>query len=349
MTWLAWRQLRLAAVATAGVLAVIVGALAATGPHFADLFRAAGLGSCVASGNCAAAQRLFADDVKADGLYGLLYFAAVAAVYLMPTIIGMFWGAPLLARELDAGTLRLTWTQSVTRRRWLAVKLGLGAIAATALTAVLSIAVTWWAAPFDQAAALPDAGQGINLPNRFNQLIFGAHDIAPIGYAAFAFALGVAVGMLVRRTLPAMAITLIALVAVLVAVPVTVRAHYQPPVRTTTTLALTADSPQRLRIDGTRLSVSAPVDIPGAWVTDVRTVDAAGQTFIQAPPVCLSAGSSFNDCDAAITALHLRQLVTYQPADRYWTFQWFETGLYALLAVALAALSLWRVRRLRLS
>src|SRR5262249_14319520 len=152
--------------------AVILAALAATGAHFTHLFDAAGLGSCAGSGDCVSAQRLFADDVKANNLYGLLYFAAIAAVYLIPTIVGLFWGAPLLARELDAATLGLTWTQSVTRRRWLAVKVGLGAVAATALTAALSIGVTWWAAPFDQAAALPDADQGINLPNRFNQLIF---------------------------------------------------------------------------------------------------------------------------------------------------------------------------------
>jgi ABC-2 family transporter len=349
VTWLAWRQLRTPVAATVPVLAVILAALAATGPHLADLYNAAGLGSCVRSGGCGPAQRIFADDVKADGSYALLYFAAIAALYLLPTVIGMFWGAPLLAREVDAGTLRLTWTQGVTRRRWLTVKLALGGLAATALTATLSIAVTWWAAPFDQAAALPGADQGLRLPNRFNQLIFGAHDIVPIGYAAFAFALGVGVGMLVRRTLPAMALTLAALVVVQVAVPVAVRAHYQPPALTTTTLALTADSPQRLRIDGTRLSISAPVDIPGAWVTAVRTVDAAGQTTVEAPAACLSAASTFNDCDRAITALHLRQIVTYQPADRYWTFQWIETGLYTLLAAGLAALGLWRVRRLRLS
>jgi hypothetical protein len=325
-----------------------VAALAATGPHLAHLFDASGLGSCPAEG-CAAAQRTFAAAVKADNLFALLYFAAVAAVYLVPTVIGMFWGAPLVARELDAGTLRLTWTQSVTRRRWLGAKLGLGALCAAGAAAVLAIAVTWWAAPLDRSAALPDYDAGLRLPNQFNQLIFGARDIVPIGYALFAFVVGVAAGMLVRRTVPAMAVTLATLVAVGIAVPVAVRAHYQAPQHTTTTLALTADSPQQIRIDGTRLSVTAPVEIPGAWVTDVRTVDATGHTSVQAPAVCLSAASTFDDCDAAITALRLRQIVTYQPATRYWTFQWIETLLYTLMAATLAAMCLWRVRRLRLS
>ena len=42
----------------------------------------------------------------------------------MPALIGAFWGAPLITREFEAGTFRLAWNQSVTRARWLAIKLG---------------------------------------------------------------------------------------------------------------------------------------------------------------------------------------------------------------------------------
>ena len=52
----------------------------------------------------------------------------------LPALIGLFWGAPLIARELEAGTHRLVWNQSVTRGRWLAVKLGLIGLAAAAAT-----------------------------------------------------------------------------------------------------------------------------------------------------------------------------------------------------------------------
>ena len=52
------------------------------------------------------------------------YFAGGAALYLTPALIGTFWGAPLVTRELEAGTLRLAWNQSVTRTRWMAAKLG---------------------------------------------------------------------------------------------------------------------------------------------------------------------------------------------------------------------------------
>lgn len=37
--------------------------------------------------------------------------------------------------------------------------------------------------------------------------------------------------------------------------------------------------------------------------------------------------------------------MTYQPASRYWAFQWTETGLYLLLALLLTGLCIWQVNR----
>ena len=69
-----------------------------------------------------------------------------------PALIGVFWGAPLVARELEAGTHRLAWTQSVTRTRWLAIKLGRRRRSRPpSRSGVLSLAVTWWAQPLDGA------------------------------------------------------------------------------------------------------------------------------------------------------------------------------------------------------
>ena len=61
----------------------------------------------------------------------------------------MFWGAPLVARELETGTFRLAWTQSVTRTRWLAVKLALVGLASMAVAGLLSLILTWWSSPID--------------------------------------------------------------------------------------------------------------------------------------------------------------------------------------------------------
>jgi transposase len=120
-------------------------------------------------------------------------------VLVLPALIGLFWGAPLITRELEAGTHRLVWNQTITRTRWLAVKLGLTGLATITAAGLGSLAVTWWSSPIDKTAT--------NDFPRMGPLLFDARGVVPIGYAAFAFALGVTVGMLVRRTLPAMAIT----------------------------------------------------------------------------------------------------------------------------------------------
>jgi len=121
-------------------------------------------------------------------------------------------GAPLVARELETGTFRLTWTQSVTRTRWLAVKLGLIGLASVIVAGLMSLMVTWWESPIDSTG-------------RFELLLFTERGITLIGYALFAFALGVAAGVLIRRVQPAMVTTLVGFIAARVAVTVWVRPH----------------------------------------------------------------------------------------------------------------------------
>lgn len=347
MIWMAWRQFRVQAWAGLGALATLALALAVTGPGLAHLYDESGLASCVADHDCESAQRAFAAGVTANDVYPLLFFLSAAVLYLTPAAVGMFWGAPLVARELEAGTLRLAWSQGVTRTRWLATRLGLVGLAAVLLTGLLSLAVTWWSAPIDRAAELPNQQQ---FPNRFLPLIFGARDLAPIGYAVFACVLGVGVGLLVRRTVPAMAVTLAVLAAVQLAVPLAVRAHYVAPEQVAKPLVLGPGVAQSIRIGGNTMTVSTPVSLPGAWIISVRTIDAAGRPFTgPAPQGCLATTSSPADCDAAINQLNLRQLATYQPAERFGTFQRIEAMVYLVLALVMVGLCGWRIRRLRLS
>jgi hypothetical protein len=94
---------------------------------------------------------------------------------------------------------------------------------------VLSLLLTWWSGPIDDSI---EGGrqqvEGVFRPSRVTPWIFDARGIAPIGYTAFAFALGVTSGILLRRTVPAMAITLALFVAVQVAMPALVRGRVAP-------------------------------------------------------------------------------------------------------------------------
>src|SRR5580704_16752850 len=184
-----------------------------------------GLDSCHGS-SCTNLADYFAGSLIRSP-YNVLWLLSTGVILLAPAVIGLFWGAPLIARELETGTAALAWNQSVTRTRWLAVKLAIGGLTAMAVTEALSLIQTWWAVPISQAVA-DGSGAGV-AQSRFSQLNFATHGITPLGYAAFAFALGVAAGALIRRTVPAMAVTLAIFAALQVAMPLWVRPNLAPP------------------------------------------------------------------------------------------------------------------------
>jgi ABC-type transport system involved in multi-copper enzyme maturation permease subunit len=316
MIRLTWLQFRAQAVTAAAALAAVVVVLAVSAPHRA----------------------------LDAGASHWLYMAGIVVLYLTPAIIGIFWGAPLISRELETGTFRLAWTQSVSRTRWLAVKLGLTGLASVVTAGLLSLMVTWWSSPMDQLNPLGGY--------RLSALLFGARDLAPVGSAAFALALGVTIGLVARRVVPAIAITLAIFTAVQVAVALWVRPHLLSPVRTVSPLNLSAISAVGSSFPENSLGVGATVNIPGAWVYSNQVTTTGGSTSLGLAPQACTSGSTkvlpsgqTSACNAALARLHLRQVVIYQPASRYWAFQWSETAIYLLLALLLAGFCTWWISR----
>ena len=372
MMWLTWRQFRPQAIATAAALAALAIVLAVARRGLASGYTAAGLSACHA--HCAADASLFLDRV--GNLDHVLFFGSVFLLVAAPALIGLFWGAPLIAREVEAGTHRIAWNQSVTRTRWTLVKLGLVGLAAIATAGLLSLMVTWWAGPIDAAGlaggaaqAAVTGGHGAHVTfsgfaeARLDPVIFDARGVAPLGDAALAFAIGVTAGVLLRRTLPAMAVTLVAFVAIQVVMPNFVRPHLLPAAHLTAPMSVQHN--QISTNAGTGLSsiqLAGSFSKPGAWVlsdtvitpsgapaSDV-VVTPAGPVLTSLPKACLpTPGLGINgaECGNALQALHLRQSVIYQPASRFWPLQWIETGIYLLLAAGLGWLCVWLVRRRR--
>jgi hypothetical protein len=366
MIWLTWRQFRTQVAAIYAALAAVAVVLAATGGQLADLSR-------TSSTN-------FLDLVAADRTDKTLYFFGIVAVVVLPGIIGVFWGAPLVARELDAGTQRLAWNQTVTRTRWLAIKLGLTGLAAMAAAGLLSLAVSWWAHPIDKAAEAGQAAQGGLHLSRLAPVVFDARGIAPIGYAAFAFVLGVTVGIVLRRTVPAMAVTLALFVVVQIAAPALIRPHLLTPVKTNTTITtdnfrgMEANVDMRngrpVAIGGVR-NLLVEIDAPGAWILSNKTVDAAGKvaatlpswvgTCMGPPPAApdpvsgiarapaqeqRARDSAEQACFARLAKLGYRQRVTYLPAARFGALQRAETAIFLAFTALLAGFCFWRLRAL---
>ena len=349
MIRLTWLQFRAQAVTAGAALAVFAILLAATGPHLASLYAASGLTSCHA-GSCQNLAGGFEFEVQSTGIYTALYLISLGIILLAPAVIGLFWGAPLIARELETGTDALAWNQSVTRTRWLAIKLTVIGLAAMAVTEGLSLMQAWWAAPLGRAAGL-GAPSGPLTQGRFTQLIFASHGITPLGYAAFAFALGVTAGALIRRTIPAMAVTLAVFVALQVAMPLWIRPHFAPADRAAIVLSPGNEAGGATGPGGSTLTLVATSlpGQPGAWILSSGPVNAAGRPVSTTPAACSASSTENNlpDFDGCLTSQGIREAISYQPASRYWPFQWTETALYLALALALAGYCFRRLNRRR--
>jgi hypothetical protein len=348
----AWLQARTptltgAAAATAVVLIALI-----TGLEVSHLY-ASVVTHCQTAGDCPAATARYASQQH------FLQNALPFLLRVAPAVLGIFWGAPLCAREFETGTFRLAWTQSVSRRRWLVTKLAMGLGATVVVAGILTLAVTWWSRGFD----ILSANQYANFDER---------DIAPIGYAAFAFTLGALVGAVVRRVLPAMAITLAGFVAVRLAVMAWVRPHLFTPIRTIVALTSAPSFEIRGTKDGpalTGVSVLAP-DLPNAWVQSVKLVFNSGHAPTLAQKTafirqyCLPitqpaqtapggegsplprSGSAPTMSTCQTQAEHLfRVAVSFQPPNRYWVFQWSELGIFVALAIAAGIACYWWITR----
>ncbi|MFI5678896.1 ABC transporter permease [Streptomyces cellulosae] len=118
---------------------------------------------------------------------------------LLPVLIGVFLGAPLLAGDLESGTAKLVSAQSVSRVRWITTKLGVTALVVVVCTTAISAAFTWWWSPVKSSSyALSwydDAG-------------FDSSGPMPVALTLLTVVAGVAIGMLLRRTLLSMVVTL---------------------------------------------------------------------------------------------------------------------------------------------
>jgi hypothetical protein len=349
MIWLTWRQFRAQAWVASAALAVIAVVLAVTGLHLAHLYDASGIPACLPHGNCPGLVSSFLNQVKASPGYGVLFNGGVVFLYAVPAVIGAFWGAPLLTREIDAGTFRLAWNQSITSTRWLTVKLTVIGLTAMATAGLLSLMISWWASPVDRALALPAGRNGTSGLDRLAPALFGVRGITPVGYAAFAFVLGVTAGVLIRRTIPAMATTLAVFGGTMLTMSLWVRPHLIAPLHAVSPLNAASIDQMSIENNG-HMTVGAAVNLPGAWVLSNQSVTASGHAFTgPATRACLSPTASFQACQSSVGGLHLRQLVTYQPASRYWDFQWYETAIFLALAVALAGVCFWRIRSRRLA
>lgn len=325
MAWVTWRQHRLA---LAGVVAVFAAAavyLLTTGLPIHNAYTA--LTACRPAGS-ATCQQVASDFVGAH-VHGVLVTAGL--MQTIPVLVGAFVGAPVLAREFETGTYRYAWTQSFGRARWTIAKLALLAIAVTIAAAAFGVLFSWYYQP------IIGAGGGDSGP--LSPTIFDLRGVALPAWTLAAFAIGALAGILIRRVIPAMFATLAVWIALAFLTGAYLRPHYEAALVTHN-----ANPPAGalvIRQAMFRGGKPASLDMINQTLSAVGIQELTPTLFHPGP----STPPNFEGPVQYLIQHGYTQLTTYQPASRFWPFQWIEGSWLLALSLLLIATTVWRVRR----
>jgi hypothetical protein len=318
MIWLTWRQHRKQVLFTVVALAVLAVVMIPTGLAMHHSFDHDGISTCLSklgkarllppdTDTCDEQMHRFTSRYTALGIVGVLFI-------FVPLLVGLFWGAPLVAGELEHGTHRLVWTQGISRRRWALVKFGLLGAWVLALAVVYGLGMSWWFGPLSQTVS----------SGRFATSGFDIQGLVPIGYTLFAVALGIFAGTVWQKVLPAMAVTLVGFLVLRIALVILARPRY---------LAARAVSFTNQQINPTL----------GDWVLSFGVRNAAGKLIQPDARIGGVCPPGVTNCGMPDGNYNWER---YQPGSRFWLFQGIETGIFVALAGLLIYLALRRINRI---
>lgn len=317
MIWVAWRRQRTELLITLSVLALLGAVLVPTGLSIAHAYDNDGIRACLgqdangANGACGHAIDAF--TAQFDSLSSL-----IAWMTLVPGVIGALLAVPFVL-EFEQGTHRLAWTQSVSRRRWLAVKLGVPVAVALVASLVFTLLMTWWRAPL------------VRVSGRMDASVFDSEGIVVFGYTLFALGLATAIGVIWRRGVPAVVVGFLGYFAARLFVDTWLRQRLVAPL--TGTWPLSGTDPPSLR--HALILDQYPSDRLGNHVPIPFDLCGAGPVLKTKPVLgdCLARHGYF---------MH----AVFQPAGHFWPLQLVETALFGGVAIVLlVAAALWAYRR----
>jgi phosphotransferase system glucose/maltose/N-acetylglucosamine-specific IIC component len=308
--WVGWRQQRTETLIAFGILAVLAAVAIPVGVHMASVYAHEGLSGCIArrGPGDACNETVAAFQTRFTGFNMLFQWSS-----LLPPLCALLLAAPFLL-DLDGGTYRLFWTQSITRRRWLVTKLGLSVIGTIAAAALLTVLATWSRAPLD------------HLNGRMGTSTYDIEGVVPTAYALFVLGLAVAIGALWRRTVPALLTAFVGYVVLRSFTDSWLRQRLLAPV--TRTWRLDAFKPGPV-LDRALVINQYPSDAHG------RAVGGLGRICSSSGHVTRCAPMDLSDWMTAV----------YQPAGRFWALQGIELGLVGGTGVVLLLLGAWWTHR----
>jgi len=325
MSWVVWRQHQLALAGVVAVFGAPAVYLLITGLPIHNAYAA--VTACRPAGS-ATCQQLARDFVGAH-VHDVLVTAGL--MQTIPVLVGAFVGAPLLAREFEIGTYRYAFTQGFGRARWTIAKLASLAIAVTIAAAAFGALFSWYYQP------IIGAGGGDSGP--LSPTIFDLRGVALPAWTLAAFAIGALAGILIRRVIPAIFATVAVWIALAFLTGAYLRPHYEPALVTHS-----ANSPAGAVVINQGLfrgGKPASLEMINQTLSAVD-IQALSLTLFHPGP---STPPNFEGPVQYLIQRGYTQLTTYQPASRFWPFQWIEGAWLLALSLLLIATTVWRVRR----
>lgn len=303
MIWLGWRQQRTETLIAAGLLALVAAILVPTGIEMAHAYARDGLSHCLGGATgptCGDLLQTFHNRYDQ-------YASLVGWFNLIPGLFGAVLAAPFVL-ELERGTHRLAWTQSITRRRWVTAKLGLATASTLVASGALILVYVWWRAPL------------VRLDGRMETSAFDSQGTVVLGYGLFALGLALAIGAIWRRAIPAVMVSFVGYFVARIYVDTSLRQQLIAP--KSQTWAVTTKDPGLLN---------------HAWVLNEYPSDAAGHHIRPLPEACIS--GTHAKCVVRPGSGYMHAL--FEPASRFWALQGVETALFGGIGLALIVLAGW--------
>ncbi|QBD81183.1 hypothetical protein EPA93_36500 [Ktedonosporobacter rubrisoli] len=309
MIWFTWRQYSVTAIIALALLALLMSSFIITGIYIRSAHPHLDLAGCQQAMTCLITQTPFST---------LLASIFIPFTAWLPLLVGVFVGAPLIAREQEQRTHYFAWLQSVPRKRWLITRIGLLTLVTLLAFGLLTLLTTWWAQPL----------------TRFPWDWFNIQGPVLPAYALCALTLGIAVGAFVRYTVPAMALTFVLFLALFMGLG-KAYPYLLPPITTTYTLS----------------NVNNAWGQPGDLVLYTGYADQQGHEIGEISTYCNVSmvnnsqyGTLVQQCSRA---RHIQWKVIYQPHARFWPLQWIHTAIQLALSGLLLLLTFWRLRQRR--
>jgi ABC-type transport system involved in multi-copper enzyme maturation permease subunit len=292
MLWVTWRQHRrsllsaLTLFAAAALVLVITGVIIHAEP-------------------AALRPRIWALTQDFDNSSGTSGVGDLTPLVVLSFLIGAFVGAPVVARELQAGTAQFAWTQGIGRARLVGAKLVLIALILASAATAVGLIFQWWFAPY--------------ATDRLGNLAFGLYAPVFVGGTIASFALAAFLGAALRSTVAPITMTVIGIAIVAGISSSMLKLNLSPVTGPQASMPVGSTEFEGFPTQPDGRPLSATVLNSFTWV--------------------------HGSARGWLAQHHAIWTAVYQPPSRFWTFELIEAGGLLLAAVLLGAATLWLIRR----